>query len=108
MEYSGKNTGVGCHFLLQGISLIRDPNHMSCIVRRILGHCAIWEAYIGAQFIKNVLVSGVQQSDSVAHIHVFIIFQIIFLFRLLQNIEQISSCYTIGPYWLSVLSILDI
>ena len=81
---------------------------MSCIVRRILGHCAIWEAYIGAQFIKNVLVSGVQQRDSVAHIHVFIIFQFFFLFKLLQNIEQSSSCYTIGPYWLSVLSIVGI
>ena len=34
-----------------------------------------------------VLVSGVQQSDSVIHIHVSIIFQILLPFRLLQNIE---------------------
>ena len=44
--------------------------------------------YIGAQLINNVvLVSGVQQSDSVIHIHVSILFQILFPFRLLHNIE---------------------
>ena len=38
---------------------------------------------------KNVvLVSGVQQSNSVIHIHVSILFP----FRLLQNIEQSSLC----------------
>ena len=44
-----------------------------------------------------VLVSGVQQSNSVIHIHVYILFQILFPFRLLQNIEQSSLCYTVGP-----------
>ena len=35
--------------------------------------------YIGVQLINNVvLVSGVQQSDSVIHIHVPILFQILF------------------------------
>ena len=39
------------------------------------------------------LVSGVQQSDSVIHIHVSIIFQILLSFRLLRIIEQSSlSC----------------
>ena len=60
--------------------------------------------YIGAQLINNVvLVSGVRQSDSVEHIHVSILFQILFPFRLLQNIEQSSLCYTVGPCWLSIL-----
>ena len=54
--------------------------------------------------INNVvLVSGVQQSDSV--IHVSILFQILFPFRLLQNTEQISLCYTVGPCWSSILNI---
>ena len=35
-----------------------------------------------------VLVSGVQKSDSVIHIHVSILFQILLPFRLLHNIEQ--------------------
>ena len=39
-----------------------------------------------------VLVAGVQQSDSVIHIHVSILFQILFPFRLLQNIEQRVPC----------------
>ena len=54
--------------------------------------------------INNVLVSGVQQSDSVIHIYVSILFffyvsilfQILFPFRLLQSIEQSSLCYTAG------------
>ena len=50
--------------------------------------------------INNVvLVSGVQQAggggdDSVIYIHVFILFQILFPFRLLRNIEQSSLRYT--------------
>ena len=59
--------------------------------------------YIGVQLINNVvLVSGVQQSDSVIHIHVSILFQILFPIRLLQNIEQNSLCYTVGPCWNSL------
>ena len=53
-----------------------------------------------------MLVSGVQQSDSVTHIYVFILFHIFFPFRLLQNIEQNSLCYTVGPGWLSILNIV--
>ena len=58
--------------------------------------------------INNVvLVSGVQQSDSVIHIHVSILFKILFPFRLLHNNEQSSLCYTVGPCWLSILNIVD-
>ena len=53
-----------------------------------------------------VLVSGVQQSDSFIHIYVSILFQILFPFRLLQNIEQSSLCYTVGPCWLFILNIV--
>ena len=46
---------------------------------------------MGIELINNiVLVSGVQQSDSVIHIHVSILVQVLFPFRLLQNIEQSS------------------
>ena len=54
-----------------------------------------------------VLVSGVQQSDSVIHIHVSILFQVIFPFRLLQNTEQSSLCYTVGPCWSPILNIIE-
>ena len=54
--------------------------------------------------INNVvIVSGVQQSDSVIPIHVSILFQILLPFRLLQDIEQSSLCYTVGPCWLPIL-----
>ena len=56
--------------------------------------------------INNVvLVSGVQQSDSVIHIHVSILFQVLFSFTLLQNIELSSLCCTVAPCWLSILNI---
>ena len=58
------------------------------------------------QLINNVMiVSGIQQSDSVIHIHTFILFQILFPFRLLWSTEQDSLCYKIGPRWLSILNI---
>ena len=34
-----------------------------------------------------VLISGTQQSDSVIHIHISILFQILFSYRLSQNVE---------------------
>ena len=34
-----------------------------------------------------VLISGIQQSESIIHMHVSILLQILFLFRLLQSIE---------------------
>ena len=52
---------------------------------------ALWEALfflIGVELIINVvLVSGAQHSDSNIHIHIPILFQILFPYRLLQNIE---------------------
>ena len=57
--------------------------------------------YFGVQLINKVMsVSVVQQSDSVIHTHVSSLFQILFPFRLSQNIKQRSLCYIIGPCWL--------
>ena len=56
--------------------------------------------------INNVvIVSDGQQSDSVIHTHVSILFHMLFPFRLLHNIEQSSLCYTVSPCWLSILNI---
>ena len=55
-----------------------------------------------------VLVSGVQQSDSVIHTHISILFQILFPYRLLQSTGESSLCYTVGPHWLSILFYLFI
>ena len=49
--------------------------------------CLKFLFYIRLQLINNVvLVSGVQQSDSVIHIHVSILFQILFPLRLLWKV----------------------
>ena len=40
-NFPGKNTGVGCHFLLQGLFRPRDRTHISCVScigRRVLHH----------------------------------------------------------------------
>ena len=39
------------------------------------------------------------------YIHVSVLFQILFPFRILRNIEQHSLCHTGDPRWLSVLNI---
>ena len=51
-----------------------------------------------------VSVSGVQQSFSIIHIPVPILFQILFPLRLLLKTEQSSLCYTADSYWLSILN----
>ena len=62
--------------------------------------------YIGVELINSaVSVSGVQPSGSVIHIHVSNLFQILFPFRSLQDIEQSSPGCREGPWWLSSLSI---
>ena len=63
--------------------------------------------FIGEQLIYNVvLVSAVQQSESVIHIPISTLFQILFPYRSLQSIEQSSLCYTVGPYQSSILYIV--
>ena len=54
--------------------------------------------------INNVLISGVLQSDSLVHIHAFLLCEVPFPSRLLQNIEQSSLCYTVRPCWLSIFN----
>ena len=65
----GKNTGVGCHSLLQRIFLIKGSNPRLLHQQAILSHCATWEALyavkINAQvhsFVCGYLVSFVQET----------------------------------------------
>ena len=41
------------------------------------------------------------------YIFPYILFQILFPYRLLQNIEYSSLCYTVGPGWLYILYIIQ-
>ena len=40
-DFPGKNIGVGCHFLVQGLFLTQG-SCISCVSRKILYHCVIW------------------------------------------------------------------
>ena len=61
--------------------------------------------YIGVQFNFNVvLVSDVQQSESV--IHISTCFQILFPYRPLKTSKQSSLWYIVGPCCLSILYII--
>ena len=59
---------------------------------------------VGVELMNNiVVVSGEQRRDSAIHTHVSILPQTPVLSRLPHNIEQSSTCYMVGPYWLSIL-----
>ena len=75
------------------------------------------EQWLGLFFLIFILYGGIVDEQScvsfrctakwtVIHIHVSILFQILFPFRLLQNTEQSALCYTVGPCWLSILNIV--
>ena len=51
---------------------------------------------------KVLLISAVEQSDSVAHIYAFLFKNLLFHYDLSQDIEYSSLCYTIGLDCLSI------
>ena len=59
----GKNSGVGFHFLFQGIFPTQGSNlHLLCLCigRQILSHCAPWEALICILHIRKLKISEVK------------------------------------------------
>ena len=56
----GKNFGVGCHFLLYGIFTTQISKQVSCVFcigRRILYHCATWEAQIKPRMLSKFFIN---------------------------------------------------
>ena len=53
----GKNTGAGCHFLLQGSSQLRDWNHISCIDRLYVFNTYLWIIY----YVSGTVLPGEQE-----------------------------------------------
>ena len=45
-DFPGKNTGMGCHFLVQGIVLTQGPNLRLRLGWQVLYHWATWEALL--------------------------------------------------------------
>ena len=59
-DYPGKNTGVGCQFLLQGIFLTQVPNlHLWCLLHWQAGSLPLSHLGLSAHFswLPNLLVS---------------------------------------------------
>ena len=59
--YLGKNTGVGCHFLLQGIFLTQGSNPGLHLCRQTLYHLShqgnpkcLWDDFPGSPLAKNL------------------------------------------------------
>ena len=76
--FLGKNTGVGFHFLLQGILVTHGSN--MCLLH--------WQV--------DSLPLSCQGSPIYTYTYIYIFFfQILFYYRLLQDIEYISLCYTV-------------
>ena len=46
-DFPGKNTGVGCDFLLQGIFLTQEDPASPALAGEFFTHCATWEDRFG-------------------------------------------------------------
>ena len=101
-NFQGKNTGVGCHFLFQGIFPAQRSNPsitcVSYIGRWILYHCTTWEApHIALmtrqkllQLSWEVLINLLYSPDSAPlYFH---------LFRTLQNSLNGKNCSSLEEY----------
>ena len=52
------------------------------------------------------MLCWLQVYSKVIQFYIYIFFQILFPYRLLQNIECSSLCYIVGPCWLFILYIV--
>ena len=65
-NFSGKNTGAGCHFLFQGIFPTQKLNHVSCIFCIAGGFFICWaitmcETIISHNYVFFYIVRGTNQ-----------------------------------------------
>ena len=87
-DFPGKNTGEGCHFLLQGIFLTQELNPCLLLGRWILYHWAIWEASV-SNVILQIMVSHYMYVCVCIYIHTHTIYS--FSIHLWRN----TSCFCI-------------
>ena len=90
----GKNSGVSCHALLQGIFLTQGLNlHLLCLL------CCRWVLHPLSDW-------GSPHTHAHAHTHTHRLLHILFHYRLLQDTKYSFLCYTVGPCWLSIFCIV--
>ena len=56
-DLPGKNTGVGCHFLLQDVFLTQGLNRVSCLAGRLFTIWATREALVFISFAFSPIIS---------------------------------------------------
>ena len=101
LYWVGSAVGRGCGES-QVLKCLQQSEQVSLLWTFNLSKRAMGVLFIEVWLIYSVLlVSGIQHSNSV--IHLCILFQILFPYRLLQNTEYSSLCYTVGPFWLYIL-----
>ena len=105
----GKNTGVGCHFLLQCMKVKSESEvAQSCLTLSDPMDCTLPGSSVHGIFQAKLLEWGaIPFSDIYIHMYTntYILYQILFLYMLLQNTKYSSLCYTVGPCWLFILLI---
>ena len=71
--FQARNTGVGCHFLLQGSSRPRDWNpvsYVSCFGRHVRYHCTTWEALNTIWlYLIDIVRSKTLVTESIVHMN---------------------------------------
>ena len=105
----GKNTGVGCHFLLQCMK-VKSESEVAQLSPTLSDpmDCSLPGSSVRGIFQARVLEWGaIAFSNMHVYIDIYVFpFQILFHYGLLQNIEYSSLRYTVSPCWLSVLCIV--
>ena len=102
----GKNTGMGCHFLLQCVKVKSEREvTQSCPTLSDLVDCSLPGFSIHRIFQARVLEWGaIAFSVNFPYTCIFL-FQIFYPFKLLQNIKQCPLSCTIDPFCFSILNI---
>ena len=100
-----KNTGVGCHFLLQGIFLTKGSN--PCLLHwqadslslSHLGSPELGDSWLMWEFQVNT-----EGTQPYVHGYMYPFSSNPLPSRLPHNTEQSSMCYTVAPFWLPILN----
>ena len=103
----GKNTGVGCHFLLQYMTVKSESEvAQSCPTLSDPMDCSPPGSSVHGIFQARVLEWGAIAFSGVCiYIYIYIPFHTLFRYGLLQDIEYSSLLYTVGSCCASMLYI---
>ena len=100
----GKNTGVGCHFLLQCMKVKSEREvTQSRLTLSDPMDCSLPGSSIHGIFQARVLEWG---AIAFSNTHLYILFCILFQYGLSQDVEYSSLCYTVEPHCLFILYII--